>query len=64
MSLGCGVGIVPRLVMEKSPLRAEFRALEVEPHLDELRGGVCTLRRKLRSPIVRAFWDSIDDEAV
>ncbi len=64
VSLGCGVGIVPRLVMEKSPLRAELRVLEVEPPLDELRVGVCTLRRKLRSPIVRAFWDSIDDEAL
>ncbi|HVJ16151.1 MAG TPA: HTH-type transcriptional activator IlvY [Polyangiaceae bacterium] len=64
VSLGCGVGIVPRLVMEKSPLRAELRTLEVDPHLDELRVGVCTLRRKLRSPIVRAFWDSIDDEAL
>jgi LysR family transcriptional regulator, positive regulator for ilvC len=64
VSLGCGVGIVPRLVMEKSPLRAELRALDVEPSLDELRVGVCTLRRKLRSPIVRAFWDSIDERGV
>ncbi len=60
VSLGCGIGIVPRIVMEKSPLRSELRSLEVEPRLDELGIGACTQRRKLRSPIVRAFWDSID----
>jgi LysR family positive regulator for ilvC len=60
VSLGCGVGIVPRLVMDKSPLRAEVRAIDVEPELGELRVGVCTQRRKLKSPLVRAFWDAID----
>ena len=59
VSLGCGVGIVPRIVMDKSPLRAEVRALEVEPDIGEFRVGVCTQRRKLQSPLVRAFWDAI-----
>jgi LysR family positive regulator for ilvC len=60
-SLGCGVGVVPRLVMDKSPLRGEVRALEVEPDLGEFRVGVCTQRKKLKSPLVRAFWDAIDE---
>ena len=59
VSLGCGVGIVPRIVMDKSPLRAEVRALDVEPEIGEFRVGVCTQRRKLQSPLVRAFWDAI-----
>jgi LysR family positive regulator for ilvC len=59
VSLGCGVGIVPRIVMDKSPLRAQVRALDVEPELGEFRVGVCTQRRKLQSPLVRAFWDEI-----
>jgi LysR family positive regulator for ilvC len=61
VSLGCGVGIVPRLVVDKSPLRAEVQVLEVEPRLGEFRVGVCTERRSLKTPIVRAFWDSIDE---
>jgi LysR family positive regulator for ilvC len=60
VSLGCGVGIVPRIVMDKSPLRAEVRALDVEPEIGEFRVGVCTQRRKLQSPLVRAFWDSME----
>jgi LysR family positive regulator for ilvC len=61
VSLGCGVGIVPRLVVDRSPLRTEVRALEVTPAIGEFRVGVCTPRRRLRSPLVRAFWDSVGD---
>lgn len=61
VSLGCGLGIVPRLVFEKSPLRAELQTLDVEPRLGEFRVGVCSERRSLKNAIVRAFWDSIDE---
>jgi LysR family positive regulator for ilvC len=63
VSLGCGVGIVPRIVMDKSPLRAEVRALDVEPEIGEFRVGVCTQRRKLQSPLVRAFWDALGERS-
>jgi LysR family positive regulator for ilvC len=59
VSLGCGAGIVPRIVMDGSPLRAQVKALEVEPEIGEFRVGVCTQRRKLQSPLVKAFWDSL-----
>ena len=60
VSLGAAVGIVPRLVMDKSPLRAQVRALIVDPELGEFRVGFCTQRRKLASPLVHAFWQWID----
>lgn len=60
VSLGCGVGIVPKLVIDRSPLRTEVRALDVDPAIGEFRVGLCTERKHLRSsPIVRAFWDSV-----
>ena len=61
VSLGCGVGIVPRLVMDESPLQAKLSVLNVEGEgdaLGEFRVGVCTQRKKLASPLVRALWDS------
>ncbi|HEY8944506.1 MAG TPA: LysR substrate-binding domain-containing protein, partial [Polyangiaceae bacterium] len=64
VSLGCGVGVVPRLVVDKSPLRAEVQLLDVEPRVGEFRVGVITERRSLKSPVVRAFWDSIDEPAL
>jgi len=63
VALGCGVGIVPRLVVDKSPLRGEVRALEVEPRVGEFRVGLCTHKRKLASPLVRAFWQATDTRA-
>jgi LysR family positive regulator for ilvC len=63
VSLGCGVGVVPRIVFEKSPLRSELRAFELDPRLPELRVGVCTQSRRLKSGIVKAFWDSIETKS-
>jgi LysR family positive regulator for ilvC len=61
ITLGCGVGIVPGLVMDKSPLRMEVRSLDVRPRLPDFRIGVCTKRKNLSSPIVLAFWQSISE---
>jgi LysR family transcriptional regulator, positive regulator for ilvC len=62
VSLGCGVGIVPRLVADQSPLRGSLTVLEVEPKLQMFRVGVCTEKKKLKSPVVKAFWESISAE--
>jgi LysR family positive regulator for ilvC len=63
VALGCGVGIVPKLVVDRNPLRAEVRALEITPPVGEFRVGLCTPKRKLASPLVRAFWESTDSAA-
>jgi LysR family positive regulator for ilvC len=61
IALGCGVGLVPRIVLDKSALRADLRPLDVEPRPGELRVGFATLRRKLdSSPLVAAFWQAVD----
>ncbi len=59
VSLGCGVGIVPRLVADQSPLKHSLAILEVEPKLVPFRVGICTEKKKLKSPIVKAFWESM-----
>lgn len=59
VSLGCGVGIVPRLVADQSPLRGSLTVLEVEPKLKPLRVGICTAKKLLKTPIVKAFWESV-----
>jgi LysR family transcriptional regulator, positive regulator for ilvC len=59
VALGCGVGVVPALVLEKSPLRDQLRVLDVTPSLPDFRVGICTPRRKLQSPVVAALWDTV-----
>ncbi len=66
VALGCALGVVPRIVFEKSPLRANVRVLTLgagDGALGEFRVGVCTPRRKLALPLIRAFWDALDADA-
>lgn len=56
VSTGSGVGVVPKIVVDRSPLRADVRALEVEPRLGDLRVGVCTQASALHNPLIAAFW--------
>ena len=59
VSLGCGVGVVPELVLEKSPLREQVRIFRVEPGLAPFIIGACTLEKNLRNPVIRAFWTTV-----
>lgn len=59
VSTGCGVGVVPKLVMDKSPLSGDVRKLDVEPRVGEFRVGMCTEQRALASAVVSAFWNAI-----
>jgi LysR family positive regulator for ilvC len=60
VSLGFGVGVVPRIVLENSPLRDTVRILEVTPRLKAYEVGLFTLEKKLGSPIISAFWDKLE----
>jgi LysR family positive regulator for ilvC len=60
VALGCGVGFVPQLVVEDSPLSDRVTLLDSGPDLEDFHVGFCTRRSHLEvSPIIRAFWDSI-----
>jgi len=59
VSLGCGVGVVPKLVADQSPLQSSLKVLSTEQQLTPVRVGVCVERKRLKSQVVKAFWDSI-----
>jgi len=59
VALGCGIGVVPLLVLEKSALHRDVRSLDVDPPLPPFRIGVCVLKRALNEPLVRAFWSTL-----
>ncbi|MFV0435871.1 MAG: HTH-type transcriptional activator IlvY [Desulfopila sp.] len=56
-AMGCGIGVVPRLVLEQSVLQDQVRILDVEPQLEPFSVGVCTASRNRRNPIIAAFWN-------
>ncbi|CAM3460458.1 HTH-type transcriptional activator IlvY [Parendozoicomonas haliclonae] len=56
VSLGFGVGVVPRIVLDNSPLADKVQILNVTPTLQPYDVGLCVLEKKLKSPLIRAFW--------
>ena len=58
VSLGLGVGVVPEIVLDNSPLAQRVRVVEVEPVLEPFKLGLFTLRRSLGNPLVKAFWNT------
>lgn len=61
VSLGLGVGVVPKIVLDNSPHAARVRTLDVEPTLDPYDLGLVTLQRNLKNPLVNAFWSLLSE---
>lgn len=61
--LGCGVGIVPQLVLERSPFRDEISIVEKAPKLEPYVVGLCSSKRNLQRPSVRAFWELAEERS-
>lgn len=59
VSMGCGIGAVPQMVFEKSPLQSEVSIMPINPPLSMFKISVCLQKRKLRFPLIHAFWNSI-----
>lgn len=56
VGLGCGLGLVPRLVLEKSPFLDQVRILDESPELPPFVIGLCTREKNLDNPRVKALW--------
>lgn len=62
VSMGSGVGIVPKLVLEKSSLQNEVEAIDIQPKLKPFMVGACTTSTNLNNAVVRSFWDIVSEE--
>lgn len=62
VSLGFGIGVVPKIVLDNSPLVDRIKVLEVQPTLAPYDIGLFALQKNLKNPMVEAFWNLIDDE--
>jgi LysR family positive regulator for ilvC len=63
VSMGCGVGIVPRLVLEKSSLKNEVEILDISPRLTSFTVAACTFAKNKENPLIRSFWNVVETEA-
>ena len=56
VSLGFGIGVVPQIVLDNSPLADRIQVLDIQPALKPYEVGILTLEKKLKSPLISAFW--------
>ncbi len=61
--MGCGIGIVPQLVLEKSSLINEVEVLEISPRLKPFTVAACTFSKNKRNPLIQSFWNIVEAEA-
>jgi len=64
VSLGFGVGVVPQIVLDNSPLADSVEVLEVTPTLGAFQVGLFAQQRKLHNPLVRALWQQLKNDPV
>ncbi|KEQ18154.1 HTH-type transcriptional activator IlvY [Endozoicomonas numazuensis] len=57
VSLGLGIGVVPQIVLDNSPLSDKVQILDIKPWLAAYDVGLCVLEKKLKSPLIQAFWE-------
>ena len=62
VSLGFGVGLVPALVRENSPMRENIRILDEILDLDPYKVGLCVNKRNCQTPVVRAFTSLVNKD--
>ncbi len=62
VSLGFGVGLVPMIVLDNSPLQHRVTQIPLANPFGDYEVGLCVLRKRLRNPIIKAFWHSISTE--
>lgn len=57
VGLGLGVGIAPQLVIEASGMAGSIEVVPVPEGLPPLVVGLCSLKQRLLSPLVKSLWD-------
>jgi len=56
VALGFGVGVVPELALQTSPMREQVAVVPVATAIQDFEIGLCCLRRRLQNPLLQAFW--------
>lgn len=59
VALGCGVGIVPQVVVDNSPVKDRVRNLANVGKVEPFELGVCCLNQNKSQPMISAFFDAI-----
>jgi LysR family positive regulator for ilvC len=64
VALGCGVSLIPEIVLENSPepVRNRVMILERSDEKTPFELGVCVQKKRLHEPLVNAFWGIVQEK--
>jgi LysR family positive regulator for ilvC len=57
VGLGLGVGIAPQIVVDSGGLAGKVSQVDMADGLPPLEIGLCSLRQRLASPLLRSLWE-------
>lgn len=57
VSLGFGVGLVPKIVLDNSPLKDSIQIMEVTPSIEPFEVVICCLKKRLKQPLLSSLWE-------
>lgn len=61
VALGCGVAMIPDVVVQQSPVRNQISYLHLPHPIAPFELGICIQQRRLQEPIIHAFWECLSD---
>ncbi|VFS52025.1 HTH-type transcriptional regulator YofA [Moellerella wisconsensis] len=66
VALGCGIALIPSVVVENSPepVRSRISQLENISLVEPFELGVCVLSKRLSEPLIRAFWQLLPERSI
>jgi LysR family positive regulator for ilvC len=59
VSLGFGIGVIPKIVLDNSPLIDQVKTIDHKPLLQPIEVGLCAQKKRLQNPLIKALWDSL-----
>lgn len=57
VALGCGLALLPDVVIKNSPLNTQLSSLALEMPIEPFELGLCVQRKNLDVPLIKAFWE-------
>lgn len=60
VALGCGVALLPDIVIQNSPLNLQVSNLEIDTPVQPFDLGICVQKNLLNLPLVSAFWQMLE----
>jgi len=61
VSLGFGLGVVPKIVLDNSLLAPKIQCLKPQPSPGTYQVGLFALTKRLKYPVLKAFWNTPDE---